>query len=384
MQALNNIRVIDVTHALAGPFCTNQLQLLGAEVIKIELPGRGDDFRSFGGTNGLSVSPAFIATNAGKKSIEVDLKSPEGRETIRELVRTADVFVENLRPGAVIDMGLGWADLEAINPRLIYCSISGFGQTGPMRSWPAYDHTIKAMAGMMWSGEPDDVPDQSRGFSVDCFSGYVAFAAILSGLFRREREGKGQYLDVSMLDCSLVMQSVGVIRQAIMEDKRPAFEPIVHDRPTVGPFPTADGLLWLSVNFQNQWERLCRVIDSEDLLEDFRFRDMPARQQHSAELKRILAERLAPLKSTDLERDLMSAGCPAARVRTTQDTVQLPSLLERNMIVPGLVEGRSVMFVNAGFTADVDPPTVQIQVPGLGQHNEEILGELSRRGVVAH
>lgn len=379
MQALANIRVIDVTHALAGPFCTKQLQLLGAEVIKIELPGRGDDFRSFGDTNGLSASAAFIATNAGKKSVEVDLKSPEGRDTIRELVRTADVFVENLRPGAVIGMGLGWSDLQTINPRLIYCSISGFGQTGPMRSWPAYDHTIKAIAGMMWSGEPDDVPDQSRGFSVDCFSGYVAFAAILSGLLRREREGKGQYLDVSMLDSSLVMQSVGVIRQSIMHDNQPAFLPVVHDRPTVGPFHTADGLLWLSVNFQNQWERLCRVIHSEDLIEDPRFADMRARNEHSAELKQILAKRFAPLSAAELEPELMSAGCPAARIRTTQDTVQLPTLLERNMLVPGTVDGREVMFVNAGFTTNVDPPTVQTQVPALGKDNAEILGALTEQ-----
>jgi CoA:oxalate CoA-transferase len=191
MKALEGIRVLDLTHALAGPFCTYHLQLLGAEVIKIERPNLGDDFRDFARLPGWEVSPSFIAVNGGKRSITVNLKDGDGQLVVRRLAATADVVVENLRPGAAKELYLGWDDLRQANPRLIYCSISGFGQSGEMSRWPAYDHTVQAIAGMSWSGRDDDVPSQGRAFSVDCFAGYVAFAQILGSLVRRERSGQG-------------------------------------------------------------------------------------------------------------------------------------------------------------------------------------------------
>ncbi len=213
MKSLEGLHVLDLTHALAGPFCTYQLQLLGADVVKVERPGVGDDFRDFARLPGWEVSPSFVAVNAGKRSITVDLKRDDGVEIVRRLAAGADVVVENLRPGVAQSLGLGWDALCQINPRLVYCSISGFGQTGEMASWPAYDHTIQAMSGMMWTGAPDDVPSQGRGFSVDCFTGYVAFSQILGALLRRERTGEGQYPDVAMLDASLVLMAVGSVRQ---------------------------------------------------------------------------------------------------------------------------------------------------------------------------
>jgi crotonobetainyl-CoA:carnitine CoA-transferase CaiB-like acyl-CoA transferase len=377
MIPLQGIRVLDLTHALAGPFCTYQLQLLGADVIKVERPGVGDDFRDFARLPGWDVSPSFIAVNGGKRSITVDLKKEAGRGIVRRLAEGADVVVENLRPGAAVELGLGWEELRQVNPKLVYCSISGFGQNGEMARWPAYDHTIQAMVGMSWSGADDDVPTQGRGFSVDCFTGYVAFAQILGSLLRRERTGEGQYLDVAMLDASLVLMGVGMVRQLITGDTLAAVQPIVHERPTVAAYRTREGWLWLSANFQNQWAALCNVIGARDLLEDPRFADARARNAHAAELREELTVRLAPLSAVDLEPRLMAAGCPAALVRTSYDALQLPLLRERAALQPSHAPGDNpVTLINAGFVANTDGPRLTGPVPALGADTEDVLREL--------
>ncbi|HEY1295117.1 MAG TPA: CaiB/BaiF CoA-transferase family protein [Chloroflexota bacterium] len=378
MKALEGIRVLDLTHALAGPFCTYHLQLLGAEVIKVERPGLGDDFREFARLPGWEVSPSFIAVNAGKRSVTVNLKDPDGRAIVRELAARSDVVVENLRPGAAHELQLSWEDLRAVNPRLVYCSISGFGQFGAMAAWPAYDHTVQAIAGMSWSGAEDDVPTQGRAFSVDCFTGYVAFAQILGALLRRERSGEGQYLDVAMLDASLVLLAVGSVRQLITGDAIAAAQPIVHDRPTVAAYRTRDGWLWLSANFPHQFEALCRVIHAEDLLADPRFADAQSRTANSAALRDELGQRLAGCSAADLELQLMQAGCPAAKVRTTREVLQMPILRERDMLEPASVPGRQepVTLVNAGFVANQDGPGLQAGVPALGADTDGVLRDL--------
>lgn len=378
MIPLEGMRVLDLTHALAGPFCTYQLQLLGADVIKVERPGVGDDFRDFARLPGWDVSPSFIAVNGGKRSITVDLKNEAGREIVRRLAHSADVVVENLRPGAAVELGLGWEALRQVNPKLVYCSISGFGQNGEMARWPAYDHTIQAMVGMSWSGADDDVPSQGRGFSVDCFTGYVAFAQILGSLLRRERTGEGQYLDVAMLDASLVLMGVGMVRQLITGDSVAAVQPIVHERPTVAAYRTREGWLWLSANFQNQWAALCNVIDARDLLDDPRFADVRSRNAHAAELREELTMRLAPLSAVELEPQLMAAGCPAALVRTSYDALRMPLLRERNALQPSHAPGRSepITLLNAGFVANTDSPRLKGPVPELGSDTEDVLREL--------
>lgn len=382
MKALEGIRVLDLTHALAGPFCTYHLQLLGAEVIKIERPNLGDDFRDFARLPGWDVSPSFMAVNGGKRSVTVNLKDPEGQAIIRRLAAQSDVVVENLRPGAASELHVGWEDLRTENPHLVYCSISGFGQNGEMARWPAYDHTIQAMAGMSWSGRDDDVPSQGRAFSVDCFTGYVAFAQILGALLRRERSGEGQYLDVAMLDASLVLLAVGSVRQLITGDSISASQPIVHDRPTVAPYRTRDGWLWLSANFPHQFEALCRVIDAEDLLRDPRFSTPRVRTENSAALKSELAQRLADCSAEELEPRLMEAGCPAARVRTTREVLQMPILAEREMLQTAPVPSREdpVTLVNAGFVADRDGPGLQRGVPALGADTDAVLRQLGYSG----
>jgi CoA:oxalate CoA-transferase len=378
MLALEGIRVLDLTHALAGPFCTYQLQLLGADVVKIERPDIGDDFRDFARLPGWDASPSFIAVNGGKRSVTVNLKHPDGQAVVRRLAQDADVVVENFRPGTARELGLSWDYLREVNPKLVYCSISGFGQEGEMSRWPAFDHTIQAMAGMAWSGRADDVPSQGRSFSVDCFTGYVAYSSILSGLFRRERTGQGQYLDVAMLDASMVLLAVGSVRQMMTGDAISAVQPIVHDRPTVAPYRTTDGWIWLSANFQNQYEALCRVIEAPELVSDPRFKDVRSRNANSADLKAELTARLAGHSAAVLEVQLMEAGCPASMVRTTRDVLQHPRLRERNALVEAGTPGREepVTLINAGFTANDGNPGVRGPVPALGQHTDEVLREL--------
>jgi crotonobetainyl-CoA:carnitine CoA-transferase CaiB-like acyl-CoA transferase len=377
MLALEGIQVLDLTHALAGPFCTYQLQLLGADVVKVEKPGSGDDFRDFARAEGWSVGPSFIAVNGGKRSITVDLKRPEGLEIIRRLACKADVVVENQRPGSLARLGLDYDSLRSTNPKLVYCSLSGFGQTGEMRDWLAYDHTIQAMSGMMWNGG-DDVPTQGRGFSVDCFAGYLGFAAILASLLRRERSGEGQYLDVAMLDASMVLMGIGIVRQFVSGDQLPAIQAVVHDRPTVAAYPTAERWLFLSGNFQNHYEALCRVLDAPELLTDPRFTDVRARNAHSTELKQELAARFARRSAPALERQLMLAGCPAAVVRTTAEAIQMPHLRDRGLLQDAAVPGAAepVPLINAGFVADHDGPRLQGPLPDLGQHTDVVLREL--------
>ena len=378
MKALDGIRVLDLTHALAGPFCTYHLQLLGADVIKIERPKVGDDFREFARLPGWDVSPSFIAVNGGKRSLTVDLKDSEGQAIVRKLAAGSDVVVENLRPGAANELHLGWDDLRTLNPRLVYCSISGFGQSGEMASWPAYDHTVQAIAGMSWTGREDDVPSQGRAFSVDCYTGYVAFAQILGALLRRERSGEGQYLDVAMLDASLVLLAVGSVRQMITGDNIAAAQPIVHDRPTVAPYRTRDGWLWLSANFPHQFEAFCRVIQAENLLEDPRFSSPRARAENGAALRAELSTRLAEHSAAELEPRLMQAGCPAAKVRTTREVLQMPILRQRDMLQSASVPGRDepVTLLNAGFVPDHDGPGLRSGVPALGADTDATLREL--------
>lgn len=376
MKALEGIRVLDLTHALAGPFCTYQLQLLGADVIKVEKPEVGDDFRDLGVMEKWGVGPTFLSTNGGKRSITINLKSEAGRDLVLRLAESADVVVENLRPGVAERLGLGWEAMKALKSDIIYCSISGFGQTGEMKSWPAYDHTVKSVAGMAWSGASDEIPSQAHGFSIDCFSGYLAYAAILSALVRRERTGEGQFLDVAMFDSSMVLRGVGIVRTLMTGETDPGIQPIVMERPTVAPYATIDGWIWLSVNFQQQWEALCRVLDCEYLLEDPRFATQASRNAHKAQLQDILSDRIAPLSAVDLESKLMRAGCPAARVRTTAEALAMSSVNHRQVLQEGMASGEPVKLVGAGFCADKDAPVLKGPVPALGEHTDEVLREL--------
>ena len=337
VQALEGIRVLDLTHALAGPFCTYHLQLLGANVIKIERPKVGDDFRDFARLPGWDVSPSFIAVNGGKRSVTVNLKDPDGQVVGPELAANCDVLVENLRPGAARELGLGRDDLREVNPRLVYSARSRVWlvrrDESAARGRPHHPGDGRYGAGV---AADDDVPSQGRAFSVDCFTGYVAFAQILGALVRRGTSGQGQYLDVAMLDASLVLLGVGSVRQLITGDDVSAAQPIVHDRTDSGGLSHTR---WLDLA-ECEFSASIRGVVPRDRRgrPARRWHVFPATRPHGAQcgIESRAARHLANCSADELEGQRMRGGCPTARVRTTRQVLQMPILRDREMLQPGV------------------------------------------------
>jgi CoA:oxalate CoA-transferase len=364
-QPLTGIKVVDLTHALAGPFCTHQLQLLGADVLKVEPPGHGDDFRARPGV--------FPALNAGKRSITLNLKSPDGFEILRRLLAEADVLVENYRPGVAAKLGLEWDSLQTLNPRLVYCSISGYGQSGPLRDVPAIEWAVQAMSGMTASYLSEDADRRQLGLGVlDPFSGYVAFSAILAALLQRHQTGQGQRVDVAMLDAALTLMSAGVAAHFLGVEARES------RRPTMARFPARDGTLFIGALHQPWFERLCRILDAPELLDDPRFADHAARQRHADALTTALEARVATRPADELERELVAAGLPASVVRTLPEILAHPHVRERGILeqVPAAAGGEPLTLVGPAFrTSDGDLGS-QGSVPTLGQHTDDMLASL--------
>jgi crotonobetainyl-CoA:carnitine CoA-transferase CaiB-like acyl-CoA transferase len=271
-QPLAGIRVVDLTHVLAGPYCTYLLGLLGAEIIKVEIPGgeMGRWMAPPGPLRDAGLGAAFLAQAAGKRMLAVDIRKPEGAEILRRLLRNADVFVEGLRPGAVARAGFDEASLRALNPRLVFASVSGFGQDGPLSPWPAYDHVVQAMSGLMSvTGTPESAPLRVGPPIVDYVAGLYAAFAVMAGLAARGRTGAFQRIDVAMRDCALAMMSSvisGYLNAGTVP--RPVGNIAASDSPSSGVFATADGLLALAANHEGQFRALCTALGRADLMSD--------------------------------------------------------------------------------------------------------------------
>lgn len=360
---LAGIKVVDLTHAFAGPLCTHHLQLLGAEVLKVEPPGTGDDFRDYPGA-------IFQAVNAGKRSMTLNLKSEEGFGVLRALVQQADVLVENYRPGVPARLGITWETLQAINPRLIFCSISGFGQEGPLRDFPAIEWSVQAMSGMTAAYITEEMDRRKLGLSVlDPFSGYVAFSAILAALLQRQQTGVGQRIDVSMLDAAMTLMCGSVAGILNGVEPRPAV------RPTMARFRAQDRTLFIAALHQKWYESLCGILKAPDLATDPRFATHAARQQHADALTAELESRVAGCQAGDLERKLVAAGMPASLVRTLPEILAHPHIQGRGILeqVPSQADGDPLMLVGAAFRFGDNSLGFQGPVPSLGEHTEEIL-----------
>lgn len=380
--SLQGIRVLDLTNVLAGPFACHQLAHMGADVIKVESRQGGDLARQLGADAELNrrhMGVSFLAQNAGKRSITVDLKKPAGKEVLRRLVRTADVLVENFRPGVMQRLGLGYDELLAENPRLVYCAISGFGQDGPLRDLPAYDQIIQGMSGTMSiTGAPENAPYRVGYPMADTIGGMTAAFAIAAALADRQRTG-GTFIDVSMLEA--VMATMGwVVSNHLIAGRAP--QPMGNDNFTASPsgtFRTADGLLNIAANKQEQFEALCRVVERPDLPQDPRFCERQGRLQHRAELKAQLEAALAARTTEAWWPLLNQAGVPAGPVYTVGEALAHPQVAGRGMIgrfddVPGV--GRDIRVVRTGFKIDGQAPRVDTPPPTLGQHSSEILASL--------
>lgn len=384
MRPLEGMCVVDLSHALAGPFCTYQLGLLGADVIKVERPGVGDDMRHYTEHAGLDLMSApFIATNAGKRSITLDLQSAGGLGVLERLVRRADAVVENFRPGVASRIGVGWERLSGINSRLVYCSISGFGQTGELRDWTAYDHIVQAMSGIMSvNGEPDGEPLKLGGPGIDVFTGFAGAYAVLAALMQRERAGpdaRGQYVDLGMLDAAMVLMTPMIVTYLLsgVPPRRRGnrgYRLVV----TSDTYETLDGHIAIGANHQSQFERLCTVLGVPELALDPRFVDHRARVENGEALREILIGLFRERSADELEPRLAAEQVPVSKVRTIPEIVAHPHLAARGIFqetrLPGWGEPATV--VGAGFRFAHDGTEAPDSVPALGQHTDAILHDL--------
>ncbi|MEQ9812806.1 MAG: CoA transferase [Azospirillaceae bacterium] len=382
-QPLAGVRVADFSHVVAGPLATHFLRLLGAEVVKVEPPG-GDVLRDYTRRDELrGMAEPFISMNAGKKSVVLDLKTDFGRQAARALVARADIVVENFRPGVAERLGVGYEELKAASPGLIYCAMSGFGQSGPMRDYPAIDHIIQRVSGLMClSGEPDTGPMRVGFPIVDTYSALLAAFAILSAYIQRQRdpERRGQYVDLSMLDASLVMMS-SVIAPLVISGEAPRR---TGNRgfslaPTADTFETADAPLTIGAVQQNQYERLVGVLERPDLLADPRFATPAARMANDEALQHELTQSFRSRSAAEWERRLSAAGVPAGVVREVEDAFASDQVegrgLKLEIPVPVAAVGKATI-LNAGFRFAHDGPGLDAPPPALGQHTEEVLAEL--------
>lgn len=381
MRSLEGIRVIDFTHALSGPLCTYHLALQGADVIKVERPEIGDDLRHYTEHTGpAGFSGPFVAANAGKRSIVLDLKSEQGREAVRRLVASADVVIENFRPGVAAKLGLDYDSMKALNASIIYCSISGFGSTGPMRDWAAYDHIVQAMSGIMWvNGEPTQGPLKVGIPFADTISGYVAAYSIVNALFQRSRDGQGQQIDVGMLDATLMLLSQA-IAVAAMSGELPIRTGNRGYRlvATADTYATRDGHIAIGANHQHQFERLCDVLGMGDIKNDPRFATHAARTANNDALHTMLASFFSQHEAADLEQKLASQQVPAAMVRNIQQAVATDHVRERDLFVETRVPGfeDKLKLSGAGFRFARDGAIREASVPAIGEHTQEILAEI--------
>ncbi|MGH3875514.1 MAG: CaiB/BaiF CoA transferase family protein [Actinophytocola sp.] len=382
---LCGIRVLDLTNVLAGPYCSYQLMLLGAEVVKIEVPGSGDLARHLGPDpelNSAGIGASFLAQNAGKKSIEFDLKDAAQRETFENLVRGADVLLENFRAGVLARLGFDWEHLRSVNPTLIYCAITGFGQTGPMSQAPAYDQIIQGLSGMMSITGTEETAPLRVGFPVcDTVGGLMAALSISAALVGRERTGEGCFLDLSMLEAS--MSAMGwAVSHYVISGARPA--PMGQQNVTAAPsgtFDTADGPLNIAANRQAQFEKLCELLGRTDLMSDSRFADREARKHNRDALNDELNRELRKRTAAEWEQLLPAIGVPAARILSVPQAVESEQLAHRGFFTdvpfPGDTE-RSVRASGNGVLINGEPLRPAGPPPVLGEHNAETRDFITR------
>jgi len=386
-QPLKGIRVLDLSQVLAGPYATYQLALLGAEVLKIEKPGEGDWTRSGGQPENLAkrrMSLAYLTQNGGKRSVTIDLKTDEGRELAKKLAATADVFVENFKPGVAERLGLGYESVRALRPGIVYCSISAYGQNGPMSRRPAYDHVIQGMCGiMMTTGRPGDGPTKVGAPYVDFATGMNATAAVLAGLMERQRTGESVQVDVAMLDTALMLMA-SLMTQNLSTGWVPgqAGNEAWSASPSSGAFETADGLLMLAANTDAQFRKLCRAIGREDILDSPDWAPPEMRGRNSASLRATLVETFLTRTATQWETVLAAAEVPAARVRRLDETLSEAQIAERGLTSEIRVDGHegAIHVPTMSFRANGAAIATPAPPPVLGADTEAVLAELGIDG----
>jgi crotonobetainyl-CoA:carnitine CoA-transferase CaiB-like acyl-CoA transferase len=380
---LDGIRVLDLTNVLAGPFGAYQLALLGAEVIKVESPGAGDLARQLGADPALNkalMGASFLAQNAGKRSVTIDLKSAAGKDVFRRLVRTADVVIENFRPGVMERLGLGYDALREVKPGLVYCAISGFGQDGPLRDNPAYDQIVQGLSGVMSvTGDAASAPLRVGYPVADTIGGLTAAFAIAAALVRRGRSGEGECIDVSMLEATLVTMGWQVSNWLIA-GVRP--QPLGNENMTAAPsglFSTGDGPLNIASNQQQQFEALARLIGRPELAADPRFADREDRKRNRFALKAEIEAALAAKSAREWSALFNAQGVPAGEVLDVPEVLEHPQVTERELVktfagAPGV--DKPVAVVRSGFRLKSGDPAPATPPPALGADTDDVLASL--------
>ncbi|GGA79547.1 CoA transferase [Nitratireductor aestuarii] len=378
MRPFEGIRVLDITHVLAAPFATYQLAVFGADVIKIEHPTEPDQTRIDGSDPALSeerIGTHFIIQNGGKRSLTLDLKTEAGREVLRKLVPTADVLVENYRPGAMKALGLGYEDLKPLNPRLVYASMSAFGQDGPRGGQTGYDQVIQAVSGlMMVNGTADMVPMKVGTPAVDYSTGAMGAFALATALFQREKTGLGQYIDLSMLDTTLMLLGAHLTNYS-RSGREPKAGGNRHEFATVGLYDTADGKLQLAAINMRQQKRLWTLLGHPELIKT----SNEERRADATREREILLPILQTKSASEWEEWFQANHIPAARVWTLPETLAHPQLESRDILhrfvdepgIPGSITVPKAAFKLAHGGARIDRPP-----PHMGEHTETLLQEL--------
>jgi crotonobetainyl-CoA:carnitine CoA-transferase CaiB-like acyl-CoA transferase len=377
-RAFEGIRIIDITHVLAGPFAAYQLGLMGADVIKVEDPNDPDQSRDSGSDNDLNhalMGTGFLTQGSNKRAITLNLKTEKGRDILKKLVATADVLVENYRPGAFEALGLGYQDLRKVNPRLIYASFSAFGQGGPKRERTAYDHVIQSTSGIMaMTGSPEANPLKIGAPAIDYATGTMGAYALSAALFQRERTGQGQRIDMAMLDVAMILMAshvTGYLRNG--SHPKPSGNRTGHA--TSMAYKTADGMVMLGASNLRQQRRLWSVLERPDMIK----RSNDERDADHDREERVLADIMLTRTADEWEVFLQERHVPASRVRMMREALDDPQIASRNLLhrqndAPGISGGFTVPV--AAFKFEHDGPRVDRPPPMFGQHNEEVLTEL--------
>jgi crotonobetainyl-CoA:carnitine CoA-transferase CaiB-like acyl-CoA transferase len=380
---LDGIRVLDLTNVLAGPFGAYQLAVLGADVIKVEEPGAGDLARQLGADAALNkalMGASFLAQNAGKRSVTVNLKSADGKDVFLRLLRTADVVIENFRPGVMDRLGLGYDRLREVQPGLVYCAISGFGQDGPLRDNPAYDQIVQGFSGVMSvTGDAQSAPLRVGYPVADTIGGLTAAFAIAAALVRRCRSGEGECIDVSMLEATLVTMGWQVSNWLIA-GVRP--QPLGNENMTAAPsglFATGNGPLNIAANQQQQFETLARLIGRPEFVTDPRFAEREDRKRNRFILKKEIEAALGAKTAQEWSALFNAQGVPAGEVLDIPEVLEHPQVTGRRLVktfaaAPGLK--KPVAVVRSGFRLKSGDPAPASPPPTLGADTDEVLASL--------